>query len=60
MTCHSKRSKTAPPLAALLHLVHFTGGDENHFLTIFQGECTYCHKFDTKTGVWKIPSGPEK
>lgn len=34
-TCHSKTSRTGPPLAALLHTIHLTGGDENHFLTIF-------------------------
>jgi hypothetical protein len=58
--CHSKTSKTAPPLANLLHIIHLSGGEENHFLTIFQGECTYCHKMDPKTGTWSIPSGPEK
>ena len=59
-TCHSKTSRTAPPLAALLHILHLTGGDENHFLTIFRGECTYCHKMNAATGVWTMPSGPEK
>lgn len=58
--CHDKTSKTAPPLAELLHTVHLTGGDDNHFLTIFQGECTHCHKMSIATGVWKMPSGPEK
>jgi hypothetical protein len=60
ITCHSKTSNMAPPLAALLHTIHLTGGNENHFLTIFQGECTYCHKLNTTTGVWKMPSAPEK
>jgi len=59
-TCHGKTSRTAPPFAALLHTIHLTGGEDNHFLTIFQGECTYCHKMDLKTGTWSIPSGPEK
>jgi hypothetical protein len=60
MACHSKRSRTAPPLAALLHLIHLTGGADNHFLTSFQGECTHCHKLNASTGVWRMPSGPEK
>lgn len=60
ITCHSKTSRTAPPLAALLHTIHLTGGDDNHFLTIFQGECTHCHKMNATTGVWTTPSGPEK
>jgi len=59
-SCHNKSSTTAPPLAALLHIIHLTGGDDNHFLTIFQGECTYCHKMNGTTGVWTMPSGPEK
>ncbi len=60
ITCHSKTSSTAPPLAALLHTIHLTGGDDNHFLTIFQGECTHCHKLDATTGVWTMPSTSEK
>ena len=60
ITCHSKTSRTAPPFAALLHTIHLTGGDDNHFLTIFQGECTHCHKMNDVTGAWTMPSGPEK
>jgi hypothetical protein len=59
-TCHSKTSRTAPPFAALLHAIHLTGGNDNHFLTIFQGECTHCHKMNVTTGVWTMPSGQEK
>jgi len=58
--CHDKRTASAPPFAALIHVIHLTGGDNNHFLTIFQGECTYCHKMNITTGIWMIPSGPEK
>lgn len=60
ITCHRKTSNTAPPLAALLHTIHLTGGGDNHFLTIFQGECTHCHKMNVTTGAWMMPSGPEK
>jgi hypothetical protein len=60
MACHTRNSKTAPPLAEMLHTIHLTGGDENHFLTIFQGECTHCHKLNVTTGAWTMPSGPEK
>lgn len=58
--CHGKTSRIGPPLAPLLHLIHLSGGADNHFLTIFQGECTHCHKMDRKTGRWSMPSGPEK
>lgn len=58
--CHSKGSKTAPPFAQMIHLIHLTGGNENKFLAIFQGECTLCHKLDAATGQWTMPSGVEK
>ncbi|HEU4390291.1 MAG TPA: hypothetical protein VFV34_20985 [Blastocatellia bacterium] len=59
MTCHSKKSTLAPPFAQMVHGIHLTGGEENHFLTVFQGECTHCHKLDRKTGLWLLPSSPE-
>jgi hypothetical protein len=57
--CHSPASKNAPSFAKMIHLIHLTGGDENDFLTEFQGECTHCHKLNEKTGAWSIPSAPE-
>lgn len=60
LACHGKASKTAPPFARMIHEIHLTGGEQNHFLTMFQGECTLCHKLDAKSGAWAIPSGPEK
>ncbi len=60
MPCHAKTSKTAPPFASLLHSIHLGGGQQNPFMTVFQGECTHCHKLDAKTGGWSIPNGPEK
>ncbi len=59
MRCH-KSAKLAPQFARLVHLIHLTGGSENHYLSLFQGECTYCHKLDSGTGEWSVPSGPEK
>ena len=57
--CH--RSKpNAPRFDNVIHLIHLTGGDRNHFLTAYQGECTNCHKLNTATGEWKVPSNPEK
>jgi len=60
LVCHGRTSKMAPPFAGMIHRIHLTGGEENHFLTVFQGECTHCHKLDLVTGRWSIPSGPEK
>jgi len=58
--CHSGASPKVPPLAALMHVIHLSGGKENHFLTIFRGECTHCHKFDARSGKWSMPTGREK
>ena len=60
LTCHKRDSDEAPPFAQMLHAIHLTGGEANHFLTVYQGECTYCHKLDAKSGRWRIPSAPEK
>jgi hypothetical protein len=60
LKCHYKNSKKAPPFAGMIHLIHLSGGEENHFLTLFQGECTHCHKLDVVTGKWFIPSSGEK
>jgi len=60
LKCHGSTSKMAPPFAKLMHSIHLTGGDENHFMTMFQGECTHCHKLSAKTGAWSISNGPEK
>jgi hypothetical protein len=60
LKCHSKESKEAPPMSQMLHLIHLSGGEENHFLSLFQGECTHCHKLNLSTGRWSMPSGPEQ
>jgi len=60
LKCHAKGSKTAPPFSRMLHAFHLSGGEENHFMTMFQGECTHCHKIDVSTGEWSMRSGPEK
>lgn len=59
MACHSKTADGAPPLGQMVHIIHLTRGEVNPFLTVFQGECTHCHKLDPVTGTWSIPSGPE-
>ena len=57
--CHGAASKKAPPFARLIHRIHLVGADENHFMTEFQGECTYCHKLNQATGAWSVASAPE-
>ncbi len=59
LACHSRSSPLAPPFARLLHRIHLTGGEQSIFLSMFQGECTYCHKLDLSTGAWSMPSGAE-
>lgn len=58
--CHKKGSTVAPPFAQLMHTIHLQGAAQNTFLTTHQGECTFCHKLDAKTGTWKIASAAEK
>jgi hypothetical protein len=60
LDCHSGGSTKAPPFGRLLHLVHLTGGANNTFVTSFKSDCTTCHKLDSKTGEWSLPSGAEK
>jgi len=60
LSCHGEGSETSPPFSKMIHAIHLTGGEANHFLTLFQGECTHCHKLDQATGLWTIPSGAEK
>ena len=42
-----------------MHLVHLTGA-KNTFVAAHKGDCTACHKLDTRTGEWSVPSVPEK
>lgn len=58
--CHAKASRTAPPFAKLMHSIHLADGPRNVFMTLYQGECTHCHKLDTRSGAVFIPNGAEK
>lgn len=60
MPCHRLSAKTAPPFGLMLHVIHLTGAAENPFMTVYQGECTHCHKLNARTGAWVMPSGPEE
>jgi len=60
LKCHSQASKFAPPLSRLLHGLHLVGGEKNHFVTMFRGECTHCHMLDTTTGIWSLKNGTEE
>jgi hypothetical protein len=60
LDCHDAGSKKAPPFAQLLHLVHLVGGVNNAYVTTYKSDCMHCHKLNTQTGEWKMPSGPEK
>ena len=60
LDCHDSGSKKAPPFSRLLHLVHLSGGVNNTYVTKFKSDCIHCHKLNTQTGEWSMPSGPEK
>ena len=59
MTCHNGALPKAPPFAPMLHAIHLNGGEQNHFIMMFNGSCTNCHKFDKASAKWAIPSGAE-
>ena len=58
--CHKKGPGSVVPLGPLIHLIHLSGGQNNHYFTIFQGHCTHCHKFDLNTGIFNLPSAQEQ
>ena len=58
--CHKATSTKAPPFGRMLHLAHLVGGEQNHYITVFQGRCTHCHKLDPANGRWSAPSGVER
>lgn len=58
--CHTPQSKIAPPLGALIHVIHLSRGEESRFVTQYQGECTHCHKLNKSAGTWSVPNGAEK
>jgi hypothetical protein len=58
--CHRNMPQNATLFSQMIHLIHLTGGQGNHYMTLFQGECTHCHKLNPDTGKWVIPSGGEK
>jgi len=60
LDCHDAGSKKAPPFVRLLHLVHLAGGANNAYVTTFKSDCMHCHKLNTQTGEWSMPSGPQK
>jgi hypothetical protein len=60
IACHASEVESAPPFAEMIHAIHLAGGSSNHFVTVFQGECTHCHKLDVETGRWAMPSAREK
>jgi mono/diheme cytochrome c family protein len=59
LTCHGPNSRRATAFGPLVHIIHLRGGIQNRYLSDFGGECTYCHKLDTATGQWRVPSAPE-
>jgi hypothetical protein len=60
LDCHDAGSKKAPSFLRLLHLVHLAGGVNNTYVTTFKSDCMHCHKLNTQTGEWSMPSAPEK
>lgn len=60
LDCHGRDATDAPPFGRLMHAVHLADRPDNPFLSLFQGECTHCHKLDAATGAWTVASGPQR
>jgi hypothetical protein len=60
LDCHGRDATDAPPFGRLMHAVHLADRPDNPFLSMFQGECTHCHKLDAGTGAWTVASGPQR
>jgi len=59
LSCHGRESTVAPPLGSLLHAIHLGGGEKNHFIALFDGSCTHCHKV-ADDGQLTVASGAER
>ncbi|HEY9068949.1 MAG TPA: hypothetical protein VIV61_01760 [Candidatus Ozemobacteraceae bacterium] len=57
LRCHGNDSATVPPFSRLLHLIHLENSRDNHFLSVYGGQCTHCHKLNHETGRWGLGSG---
>jgi len=60
LNCHERRADNPMPLVPFLHKVHLNAEGKAVFLSIFQGECTHCHKLDKATGQWSVPNAAEE
>jgi len=60
ISCHGQNEATAPQFAKLIHVLHLVGGEENHYIAEFQGNCRNCHKLDAAAGRLVVPSAAER
>ncbi len=59
LSCHRADSTEGPPFAEMMHLIHLAGGNDNHYISLFNGNCSFCHKFDQHIGTFMVPSHSE-
>jgi cytochrome c553 len=60
LVCHSEemsKALGAPELARLMHLIHLVGGEENEFISEYEGQCVHCHTLNKETGELTIKNG---
>lgn len=57
--CHRADSATVPPFAEMMHLIHLADSEDNHYISLFNGDCSFCHKFDPYAGTFSVPSHTE-
>jgi len=59
LNCHENGSGSIVPIIPLIHLIHLSGGEKNHYLSLFEGQCTHCHKLEPNTGTMTVPIADE-
>ena len=52
--CHNDKSKNAPAMNKLMHMIHLTGADNKFAAT---GTCASCHSLNDKTGEQTVSCG---
>ncbi len=57
LKCHKEGTKPGD-FNSVIHKIHFSNPQENHFVLHYNGDCLNCHKLDMNTFKMGVKSGP--